>query len=29
VQRVTLQHLLDDDLVAVELTGREVIPAVG
>jgi alkanesulfonate monooxygenase SsuD/methylene tetrahydromethanopterin reductase-like flavin-dependent oxidoreductase (luciferase family) len=29
VQRVMLQHLLHDDLGAVELTGREVIPAVG
>jgi F420-dependent oxidoreductase-like protein len=28
VQRVMLQHLLHDDLEAVELTGREVIPAV-
>jgi alkanesulfonate monooxygenase SsuD/methylene tetrahydromethanopterin reductase-like flavin-dependent oxidoreductase (luciferase family) len=28
VQRVMLQHLLHDDLEAIELTGREVIPAV-
>jgi F420-dependent oxidoreductase-like protein len=28
VERVMLQHLLHDDLDAVELTGREVIPAV-
>jgi F420-dependent oxidoreductase-like protein len=29
VQRVMLQHLLHDDLDAVELIGRELIPAVG
>jgi hypothetical protein len=28
VERVMLQHLLHDDLEAVELTGREVIPEV-
>jgi hypothetical protein len=28
VERVMLQHLLHDDLDAVELTGREIIPSV-
>jgi alkanesulfonate monooxygenase SsuD/methylene tetrahydromethanopterin reductase-like flavin-dependent oxidoreductase (luciferase family) len=29
VERMMLQHLLHDDLDAVELCGRELVPAVG